>query len=192
MNLPINLIATVSTGVYAKPTISGDAVYLQSSMYNEFGEVNPTVEPNVILDKSTSRHLLKEGDVLMVAKGAKNLAMVYDSKIGKAIASSTFLILRLMKKESLYYFQTDPAYVAWYLNHPSTQAILKAQAKGSSIQSISKKSLEELEIPIPSLERQRQILKLQELRNRERRITQRLDQLREHLLQYQLLQATNN
>ena len=184
--MKIKDIASVLTGVYAKSALSGDAVYLQASMFNTCGELTFDIKPNVNLDNSTRRHLLEKGDVLLAAKGANNFAAEYNTLWGPAIASSTFIIIKLMKKSE---HAVEPAYITWYLNHPATQAYLKNQAKGSSMPSISKQTVGELDIPVPTLERQQQILHLQGLRDNERKIAQRLDMLREQFIQKQLLIA---
>ncbi|WP_299819459.1 restriction endonuclease subunit S [uncultured Pontibacter sp.] len=178
-------IVTVHTGVYAKPTITGNAIYLQASMLTASGALHVGIVPNVTIEEN-DKHLLQEGDVLFVAKGAGNSAVVYSSAFGPAIASSTFLILKPMKTNNGVLL---PDYLAWYLNHSTTQAYLKSQAKGSSMLSISKKTLEELEVPVPSLQRQQQVLNIQRLRDREKLLTQRLEALREQLVQNQLLTA---
>ncbi|MBD1396751.1 restriction endonuclease subunit S [Pontibacter sp. JH31] len=186
MKVLLKELVAIQTGVYAKTAPSGNATYLQASMFDAFGKLQVGIVPNVVIEGGLSRHLLSESDVLFVAKGANNFAVEYDAVMGQAIASSIFLILKPMKKSVQ---QVLPAYLAWYLNHPITQTQLKHQARGSSIPSISKKTLEELEIPLPSLERQQQVLRIQQLRNKEKQIIQRLEVLREQQIQSQLLLA---
>lgn len=187
MKLQLKDIAAILTGVYNKPTISGNAIYLQVSMFDQYGRVLPGVKPNITIE-GNNKHLLTQGDVLFAAKGSNNFAVEYSPATGPAIASSTFLIIKPMNtnKQGMV-----PGYMAWYLNHPNTQKLLKSKAIGSSMPSISKKVLEELEIPVPSLERQQQILKIQDLRNQQKQITQRLEELREQTIQHQLLVATH-
>ncbi|MFB9864310.1 restriction endonuclease subunit S [Rufibacter immobilis] len=183
MKVYIKNIATVYSGVYAKPNLSGDAFCLQASMFDEFGDLLSGTRPNVAIDKSTFRHLLGSGDVLFAAKGSNNFAVEYKPIIGPAIASSTFLVIRPEVNVVL------PSYIVWYLNHPFTQANLKSRAKGSSIPSISKQILIDMEIPLPSIAKQEQILKIQSLRDRERRISKKLEKLKDQLIQDKLLLA---
>ena len=76
-------------------------------------------------------------------------------------------------------------------NNPSTLALLKGQATGTSMASISKAVLEELEIPIPSLEKQKAIVQLTKLRDTEKKLKQRIEALREKQIQKQILNAIN-
>ncbi|GEO04473.1 hypothetical protein AAE02nite_21370 [Adhaeribacter aerolatus] len=181
MEFSVKDVVSVHSGLYAKPNISGNAIYLQANMFNDFGDLYEGITPNVTIDTSVYKHLLIEGDVIFAAKGVYNFAIKYNSDIGPAVASSTFLVLRPNRQNLL------PQYLVWFLNHPISQDYLKSQAKGSSILSISKKILEKMIIPVPSLEKQQQILEVHQLRNREKKIMHRLEELREQLIQGQLL-----
>ena len=85
-----------------------------------------------------------------------------------AIASSVFLVLR-PKKNII-----NQNYLAWYFNHPETQKTLTGISKGSTIPSLSKKTLSEMIISLPGLELQEKIVEFEELRNKESKIKTRL------------------
>jgi len=59
----------------------------------------------------------------------------------------------------------------------------------TSIASISKAVLSELEISVPSIQKQELILNIYKLRNREKRIKEQLETLREKEIQHQILTA---
>ena len=63
---------------------------------------------------------------------------------------------------------------------------MKGQALETSIPSISKQVLEDLEIAIPSLEIQNIILRIAELRNKEKLLKQKIEALREIQIQKQI------
>ena len=69
------------------------------------------------------------------------------------------------------------------------QLFFKDKAKGSGIPSISISSIEEMELSIPDIEKQRTILNLSKLRVRERQIRQQLTILRDNYIQQQLLNS---
>jgi restriction endonuclease S subunit len=85
-----------------------------------------------------------------------------------------------------------PQYLAWFLNNHTTQTLLKGQAIGTSIPSISKQVLENLEIAVPSIETQKAILQITKLRNKEKSLKQEIEVLRDKFLHQQLFQAMNN
>ncbi len=174
-------ITSIQTGVFAKPVQKGEIVYLQAKHFDENGELTETLYPDLDANSKIHKHLLKIGDVLFAAKGTKNFAAWYENDNMPAVASTSFFVIRLHDKNVL------PRYLTWFLNHPSIQALLKAQARGSSIASISKAVLSELEIPIPNLQKQELILKIFELRNKEKNLKQQIENLREKEIQNLLI-----
>ncbi len=131
------------------------------------------------------KHLLKDGDVLFAAKGTKNFAVVFEHHNEPAVASTSFFVLRPSDKNVL------PAYLAWYLNSHPIQTLLKGRAIGSSIPSISKQVLEDLEIQVPGIETQKAILQITKLRNMEKALKQQIETLREKQIQQQIISAIN-
>ena len=69
---------------------------------------------------------------------------------------------------------------------------MKGKAIGSSIVSISKTVLEELEISIPNIETQKAILKITNLRNTEKKLKKEIDSLREKQIQQSLWLIIND
>ncbi len=175
-------ITSIQTGVFAKPIQKGEIVYLQAKHFDENGELSETLFPDLNADNRTDKHLLKKGDVLFAAKGTKNFAAWYDNEI-PAVASTSFFVIRLIEKNVL------PGYLTWFLNHPRTQLLLKAHARGTSIASISKAVLSDLEIPIPDIQKQELILKIFKLRNKEKSLKQQIETLRERKIQHLLINA---
>jgi restriction endonuclease S subunit len=66
---------------------------------------------------------------------------------------------------------------------------LKGQAIGTSIPSISKQVLENLEITVPSIETQKAILQITKLRNKEKSLKQKIETLQEKQIQQQIINA---
>jgi restriction endonuclease S subunit len=176
-------IAGIQTGVFAKPTQEGEIVYLQAKHFDENGELAEILYPDLNADSKVHKHLLKKGDVLFAAKGTKNFAAWYQSDAIPAVASTSFFVIRLHDRNIL------PGYLVWFLNHPSTQALLKGQARGTSIASISKAVLSELEIPVPTIQKQELILQVTKLRYREKDLKQQIENLREKEIQHLLISA---
>ncbi len=176
-------IASIQTGVFVRPTQKGEIVYLQAKHFDENGELAETLYPDLNSESRINKHLLKKGDVLFAAKGTKNFAACYENEEMPAVASTSFFVIRLHDGNIL------PGYLMWFLNHPRTQTILKVQARGSSIASISKAVLSELEIPVPNIKKQELILQLFKLRNKEKKLKQQIEMLRESEIQQILINA---
>ncbi|MCU0417113.1 MAG: restriction endonuclease subunit S [Cytophagaceae bacterium] len=176
-------IANIQTGLFAKPSGDGDLVYLQSKHFDENGQLYKELYPDLQLDEVPKKHLLQNGDVLFAAKGSKNFATVFENHNEPSVASTSFFVIRSVDKYVL------PQYLAWFLNNHTTQTLLKGQAIGTSIPSISKQVLENLEITIPEIKMQMTIVEISKLRNKEKSLKIQIELLREKQIQQQIINA---
>ena len=96
------------------------------------------------------RHLLQPSDVLIQARGTTFPAARLDAPF-HGIASFGLHVLHPCDR-------LLPEYLVWALNHPVLQATITGMSKGSSVPFLSKSSLAELQIPLPSLEIQRRFI----------------------------------
>jgi len=117
--------------------------------------------------KFKSNHFLKQNDILFIAKGFRQVAVIYSSK-EKAIASSVFFIITVKNKKLL------PEYLMWFLNNKETQAIFEKMKSGTSTQNIKKEILEDLIIKLPSKQKQNIIVKYNNLCRKEYIITEEI------------------
>ena len=178
-------ITNIKTGLFVKPAGIGELVYLQSKHFDEYGQLHSVLHPDLVAEGISEKHLLKDGDVLFAAKGTKNFAAVFDNHNEPSVASTSFFVIRPTDKKVL------PQYLAWFLNNHTTQTLLKSQAIGTSIPSISKHVLENLEITVPGMETQKVILQISKLRNKEKSLKQKIETLKDITINQQLLQAIN-
>lgn len=123
----------------------------------------------VAFDEISNSQILQKGDVLFLARGNNNKAFVFDMD-DPAVAVSLFFVLR-PKKEKV-----DPYYLAWFLNQPNTQNYLQSTQEGSTVASIKKQALGDLEIKVPSLNEQQKIASIYHLHLKEMEL---MDQIRE-------------
>ncbi len=186
MRATLKDIAFIQTGIFAKPTKEGQIVYLQAKHFDENGILRSSLYPDLKAESITEKHLLQNGDIIFAAKGTKNFAALYENKNRPAVASTSFFVIRLNEN-----FQNKilPEYLTWYLNMASSQNYLKSRAVGSSIVSISKSVLDELDLSIPNLNTQKEILRITHLRNSEKKLQQQIEMLREKQIQQQIINA---
>lgn len=183
MKTLIKDITNIQTGLFAKPSDKGEVVYLQSKHFDENGKLLGELHPDLLANSISEKHFLKDGDVLFAAKGTKNFAAVYENHNEPAVASTSFFVLRLTDKNVL------PEYLGWILNHPNTQYVIKDNARGTAIPSIRKSVLEDLEIPIPSLEKQRTVIQLSALVQKENELRMSILQKRKQFIEQQIINA---
>ena len=116
------------------------------------------------------KYLLKAGDVLFQSRGSRHpVAVVRDGVHG--IAALGLHVIRPNGRHLL------PDYLVWYMNHPRTQVKLKDAARGSYIPFVAKGDLAAFSIPIPSLEVQDRIGRIDQLGRQERQQLSRLSEL---------------
>jgi len=184
LNTLLKNIAQLFSGVYIKPGVDGNIYYIQAKHFDKNREFDPAVKPELRLDEKTERHLLKSGDILLAAKGYDNFAVQYKGFVDKAVASSIFIVIRIRDQK-----QVLPEFLTWYLNLTKTQQFFKNYSKGSDIPAITIGLIKDLEIFIPTIEKQHAVLKMAELTKRENQLRQQITALRNGQIQQQLLQV---
>jgi Type I restriction modification DNA specificity domain len=129
---------------------NGDVAVVQMKDIDDANRLHTESALKVSLPTGKARHLLRAGDLLFRSRGRSYGAAQVLEGIGAAVLSAPMLMIRTRG--------VLPSYLCWYLNLPSTQAALAALAVGTSVQMVSKESLVSLPVPIPDLERQRQVV----------------------------------
>ncbi len=176
-------IASIQTGVFLKPQSEGEILYMQVKHFDNEFRLLHSVRADLKEYSINQRHILAPGDILFAAKGSNNFAAVYREEYPKAVASTSFLVIKINNKNVL------PEYIAWYINQQNSMEWLKSFARGTSIPSISKSVLEDLEISLPELNVQKAILQIDELRLKEKNIINEIGILREQIIQQQIFNA---
>lgn len=82
-----------------------------------------------------------------------------------------------------------PEYLNWFINQQEAQIFLTSRAKGTVQQMISKQAIEELEVILPGLETQKNIVELSRLSAREQVLLRTLAKKREQYVSAILLQT---
>ncbi|ETZ22189.1 restriction endonuclease subunit S [Pedobacter sp. V48] len=186
MKEKIRNIVQLQTGMYAKPQPNAEVYYIQARHFDRNREFILSVNPDLAFDKKIEKHFLQVGDVLVASKGYDHFAVTYKGIVRPAVASSMFMVLRMKDQKKIL-----PEYLAWFINHPTTQTLLSENSKGTSIPSLNKIDIGDLELTIPSVKHQQSILKIQALRQREVKIQQQINQLREQYIQQSILNTLN-
>ena len=164
-------------GFYDKPKSKGDAIYLQARNFNELGLLGHVGDALVTINDKSKSHLLNDGDILFVGKGFRNFAWKYSSKIGNAIASSIFFVIKPNQNK------VDSDYLVTIFNSVKYQSYFQSLGSGSSIPSIRKNELESIEVPLPALDVQRKIAALSELHIKNLAVTEKIIENKNKLFQ---------
>ncbi len=184
----LNNISNLSSGIYAKPDTSPDTKYLQAVHFNEYGQLDDRIKSQLNSDGKAGKHLLHDEDILFAAKGTNNFGVVYRSEYGKSVASSSFIVIRIKPEFRSILL---PEYLTWFLSTCPEMTTFHSRQHGTTVSSISIKMLADININIPSVEKQQLIIKIQELRNRQRSLTLELETARSTQIQQLLIRASN-
>lgn len=122
-----------------------------------------------------SDSVLRQGDVLLTARGTRNQAALFDVPFDNIIVGSQFFIIRLRSQVVL------PAFLAWHLNQHESQRYLRENTSGSYIPFLPKGPLAELPVPFPSLTVQRSIVEIHRLSVQENHLAQTIQEKRNQL-----------
>ncbi len=128
------------------------------------------------VEKLDKDRLLRKDDVLIIAKGHYPRAVYIPKVDEKIVVSSFFYIIRTVKGKIL------PEYLTWYLNSEKLKNYLEKTSTGTTIPHLKMKDLEEIKIPLLSLTKQRRIIKMNDLLDKEQRIIRKIQRLRKVLI----------
>jgi len=130
------------------------------------------------------RHQVLPGDVILANRGTRMTAALVPEGL-EAIVSNQLFLIRLRNNRVL------PRYVHWFLNLDRTQAVLRANARGSYVPTLSISVVGELEMPLPTLDQQKRIVAVAQLASREQFLLARIAELRRQFTDATLFQNTN-
>lgn len=158
MKHQLNEIAQIFYGPYEKAETKGNIKYLVSSHFDEFFEPSEFKDSYVDSVKDAEKYILRPNDVIVTGKGQRIFAWAYKVEYGTVIPSSLFYIIKLSNNSNII-----GEFLANVLNSEKVNHKLKSLSRGTSIPSIQKKELGLLQINIPTIEKQKQIIELSKL-----------------------------
>ena len=169
----LNDICTINSGVYLREPNGIDICYLQASDINE--DEICSRSKRIVFRPQLNGYLLQQGDLLLVSKGSSFKCRVFDSQ-QPTIASTSFLTIRIMRKDIL------PEYLCWFLNHPHTVTDIRSRQEVASTPMIRKADIEDISVPIPTIDKQQSIIQLSALSQREAYLMKTLADRRQSLM----------
>jgi len=135
--------------------------------------------------KLSSRDIvLRDGDIVFMARGAINYATILSEVPNHALAAASFFIVRASITD------LDPVYLAWYLNQPRAQRYFTQNSgRGVHMPVVRRSVLEQMDVPLPSFATQKLIAELFRLSLDEQELTKTLLVKRASLMEMVCLRA---
>lgn len=187
MKYQLKEIANIYYGPYAKGLMNGNVKYLVSSHFDDL--FKPTYFRDSYINElnDMDKYLLQPNDVIYTGKGQRIFAWAYNPEYGKVVPSSLFYIIKI-KNPGLVMGE----YLACFLNSDKIYNRLKSISAGTSIPSIQKSELEELTIPVPTIEEQQKIVAFSNLMDKDVALTTQLLEKKKALKRGLLNNVMNN
>jgi hypothetical protein len=128
---------------------------------------------------------LKPGDILFMARGARNFSVLIDKLPDSVLAAACFFVVRISNPEIL------PQYLWWYLNQAPVREYLKRfSGRAVHMPVVRRAVLESIDIPLPPLKIQKLVSEMTMLLQREQDLYKKLAEKRKYLMTDICLKAT--
>jgi len=121
-------------------------------------------------EKILGKFILSENDIVITAKGSAIRSAVYKESDTCIVPTSNLSVIKTKNSEVL------PEYLNVFLNLDRTVDAIKSKLTGTTIMSLSKKDLGQVEILVPNLEEQEKLVRLAQ--EKERFIKAREDEIK--------------
>jgi Type I restriction modification DNA specificity domain len=160
---------------------SGIVAVIQMRDLSDNDRVDCSALISVDMDTPKEHHLAKPGDLIFRSRGLVSTAAILLNDPGIAVVAAPLLRIRVYDNVIL------PEYLNWFICQAPAQAFLTSHAKGTAQKMISKETLEGLEVFVPPLERQRTIVEITALAEKERHILEKLAERRHQFISTHLI-----
>ena len=120
---------------------------------------------------------LKPGDILFMARGARNFSVLIDKLPDSVLAAACFFVVRIANSEIL------PEYLCWYLNQsPIDEYLKRFSGRAVHMPVVRRAVLESIDIPLPPIKIQKQVSEMNKLLHKEQELYKKLAEKRKYLL----------
>ncbi len=187
MKMKIKKLATVQMGYSFRSRLEasegGGVSVIQMKNLLDNNTVGCGGLVKIDMEAVKEHHLAQKGDLVFRSRGHVTTAAVLLEDPGKAVVAAPLLRIRVTKPDKVL-----PEYLNWYISQRDAQVFLTSRAKGTVQKMISKQTIEDLEVLLPPLEQQKNIVELASLSAREQIILNTLAEKRKQYISTILMQ----
>ncbi|MGI6657156.1 MAG: restriction endonuclease subunit S [Desulfobulbus sp.] len=187
MRAKIKKLATVQVGYSFRSrleaTEESDISVIQMKDLLDDNTVDCTDLMKVDMETVKEHHLARKNDLIFRSRGHVTTAAILLDDPDKAVVAAPLLRIRVTKPDKVL-----PEYLNWYISQRDAQIFLTSRAEGTFQKTISKRTIEELEVALPSMEKQKHIVELARLSAREQDLLHTLAEKREQYISILLMQ----
>jgi restriction endonuclease S subunit len=147
---------------------NGDVGVIQMKDLPNAFQLTTASPVHINTDEIKERYLLEADDIIFRSRGQTNTCILLKTDLGPVVAAAPLMTLRVTSESLL------PDYLCWWINQQPAQTHFNRHARGTAGRMISRDALEDLEINVPPLTIQKQIVELALLGEREQELLTRL------------------
>lgn len=136
---------------------------------------------------SRTDRFLERGDLIFMARGAHNFTIQLADFPEPALAAACFFIVRACQS------RVFPGYLCWYLNQaPVERYLIQHSGRGVHMPVVRRAVLENIQVPLPTMDVQRKIADMNALMLKEMDLLQQLGRKRRELIAAACLQTVRD
>lgn len=172
MRIKLKEIALVQMGysfrMRLEPIKKGNIAVIQMKDLTAENHVDISNLTRIHLDEMKPHHLVKKKDIIFRSRGLDTTAAILENDIEAAVVAAPLLKISVKRSQVL------PEYLNWLINQNSSQAYFAKYAERTIQTMISKQVLDNLEVTVPTQEKQKSVMQLAKLANKEQQLIQQL------------------
>ncbi len=166
-----------------KNSTQGNTAIIQMRDAWQEGVEQPTQFARAELKHISEHYLLGPGDLIFRSRGSVNTCALIIQPQARTICIAPMMFIRITRPDLIL-----PAYLQWFINLSGIQAQISTYARGSAVRMIAAQSMEGLDVVLPTLQSQQQILVTLELNQQILVVEAELANNRKHFNEQALLQ----
>lgn len=172
MKTELRNIASVQMGYSFRRRLElmeqGQIAVIQMRDLTDDNQVDCTGLARLDIKNIKKHHLVERGDLVFRSRGQASTSAILTENPGKAVVAAPLFRIRINNEAVL------PEYLNWFINQPPAQAFLARRAEGTAQRMINIQAMEQLKVSVPSLGKQKTIIKLAALAEQEYHLMHRL------------------
>ncbi|PWW81280.1 hypothetical protein CR164_11100 [Prosthecochloris marina] len=135
------------------------------------------------MDRVKEHHFARKGDLVFRSRGLVTTSAVLLEDPGRAVVAAPLLRIRINDCDMVL-----PEYLNWYIGQREVQLFLDSRAKGTFQKMIGKEAIEDLEVFLPVLEKQKCIVEVAKLSDHEQALLHEIAEKKDQYISAVLMQ----
>ena len=168
-----NVIAGYSFREKMEPARNGNTAVVHIKDITDNLLINTANLSKTSNTKARDEQYLQAGDIVLQTTSSKYSAGIISNMTIPTIAAAPCIIIRIVDTNVV-----SPLYIRWYLTNGLIQNDILRLATGTYNKKLSKSELSNIEVLVPSIEKQEKIIALAQLASEEQRLLDEIGELK--------------